>query len=347
MKIKLSYYDKAHILRQTPNGDGNWEDCNFLLNQSVKECDAWVVFDELPRTEKTICDPNRTIFITAEPSSVRRYDERFLSQFAAVITPQIDIAHPHVIYQHPASHWFVGVDINDNGLWSPRLNYDAFKAMSEIPKSKKLSVICSNKSLTPGHRVRLTFLSQLINHFGSEIDVFGNGFRRVSDKWEALAPYRYSIVLENSCFPHYWTEKVSDAFLAATFPFYCGCPNLANYFPSESFSYIDPTHPQDAISTIAQALENNTYESAIPYVRKSRDLILNRYNMFPMISELLHKLPVGTRRKVTMRPEWYFSVSPTRRLRHDIKSSLKHLISRAAIQTSSKSGYLTNPKTNR
>jgi hypothetical protein len=41
--------------------------------------------------------------------------------------------------------------------------------------------------------------------------------------------------LENSQSPHYWTEKLTDAYLGWAFPLYVGCPNVGDYFAKESF----------------------------------------------------------------------------------------------------------------
>ena len=324
MLVKLTCTDKAHIFRQTNADSGIWGDCKFVLNQDVQECDGWVVFEGLSRHEKTICDPNKTVFITAEPPSVRGYDERFLSQFAVVVTPQQDVNHPYIVNQHPANHWYAGIRFTGNDVRTPVLNYNDFKAMDTIPKTKELSVICSNKTMTSGHTQRLDFLERVVSHFGSSIDVFGGNYGHIEDKWEALSPYKYTIVMENSQFKHYWTEKVSDAFLAATFPFYWGCPNLGDYFPCESFQSIDFEHPEEAITIISNSLALNTYDVALPFIRHSRELVLDRHNLFPVVTTLLHQISSSQPSSVCIRPEEHFTISPARRFKRVVKNWLQH-----------------------
>ncbi|MEZ6050382.1 MAG: hypothetical protein R3C02_03185 [Planctomycetaceae bacterium] len=65
---------------------------------------------------------------------------------------------------------------------------------------------------------RVGWHSRNRNAFGAR-----NGNHNVSD-------YRYHVAVENHIAEHHWTEKLADAFLGATLPFYFGCPNASDYF---------------------------------------------------------------------------------------------------------------------
>jgi hypothetical protein len=52
------------------------------------------------------------------------------------------------------------------------------------------------------------------------------------------------------------TEKLADAFLGLTYPIYYGCTNLSGYFPDKSFTPIDITKPDQAISIIEGLIED-------------------------------------------------------------------------------------------
>ena len=62
------------------------------------------------------------------------------------------------------------------------------------------------------------------------MDVYGRGYKPVEHKLEALAPYRYSVVIENIREPNYFTEKIVDCFASGTVPIYWGCPNIGQFF---------------------------------------------------------------------------------------------------------------------
>lgn len=322
MRIRLDYSVSEFVLRQTPNSSGLWDDCTFVVDSDEGEFDGWVVYDSMLRSRRLVCNPARTVFITGEPPSVRTYHPRFLSQFAAVITPHRDLRHPNVILQQPAIPWWAGISIADQpskGRASWTMGYDEFKNPPLQTKSKSISVICSKKALTDGHRMRLRFLDELIAHFGVQLDVFGHGFKPVLDKWDAIHPYKYHIVLENCRTQDYWTEKLSDTILAGAFPLYSGCPNLADYFPPGSYREIDPTNPAAAIATISEAIQNDLYASERSSMQEARELVLDRHNLVAVIARLARSLPDTPKRSVHLHPEWNFTDPWMRRIKRRIK----------------------------
>lgn len=116
----------------------------------------------------------------------------------------------------------------------PRHSFDQLVNFQPSLKPKLLSVICYNKTFTEGNRTKLRLLEILKQHF-KELDLFGRGTRLIEDKWDGIYPYKYHITLENGSFPHYWTEKLTDAYLRYALPIYYGCPNLTEHFSPQSF----------------------------------------------------------------------------------------------------------------
>ncbi|MDB2522374.1 glycosyltransferase family 10 [Planktomarina temperata] len=57
----------------------------------------------------------------------------------------------------------------------------------------------------------------------------------MDDKLESLRDYRFHIAIENSSYDGYFTEKITDCFLAGTYPIYYGCKNLDQYFQKTRF----------------------------------------------------------------------------------------------------------------
>ena len=185
------------------------------------------------------------------------------------------------------------------------LGYDDFRSMRP-EKTRDLSVVCSAKSQSDGHALRLSFVEQLKEHFGDRLDWFGKGIRPVEDKWEALAPYRFHISLENTAERDYWTEKLADAYLGCAFPFYWGCTNLSEYFEDEAFRTIDPARPQWSIGVIETVIAEGITAERLDAVERARALVLDRYNFFPAIVSLLGRCADGHRQVVRLRPEAEF-----------------------------------------
>ena len=50
----------------------------------------------------------------------------------------------------------------------------------------------------PGHIKRRSFLQFIQNNASIDIDLFGRAVRAIEDKWDGLAPYKYSLAIENS-----------------------------------------------------------------------------------------------------------------------------------------------------
>ncbi|MCP9903235.1 hypothetical protein KBY72_12165 [Cyanobium sp. BA5m-21] len=64
------------------------------------------------------------------------------------------------------------------------------------------------------------------------IDIYGSSFNPIDLKLDGLAPYYFSIAMENSKEDFYFTEKIIDCFLTKTIPLYYGCPSISKIFDS-------------------------------------------------------------------------------------------------------------------
>ena len=272
------------IERQTPNHSGVWENCRFFINEPVGRCDYWVVCEGLVKREKTTCPRENTILITCEPPTLKEYPQYFLDQFATVITCHPDIKHNNPIFQQPGLPWHIGRRQKNHVNLSFSKDYDELMSITRFNKDKEISVISSAKNDSVGHRQRVHFVKILKRRFGDKIDVFGRGIREIEDKWDALARYKYHVALENSSVEDYWTEKLSDAFLAGCYPIYYGSPNIDQYFSASALTRIDINHPEKAIQIIETCIKESRFEKAQEEIKKARSDILNRYNLFAMIS---------------------------------------------------------------
>ena len=283
--IKLTF-PSWPIERQTPNHEGIWDNCRFIINQPVAQCDYWVVCEGLTKNEKTVCPRKNTIFIPHEPPEIKQqYSRHFLNQFGAVITFRRDIEHTRLFINQPGLPWHVGRRQRNHVNFGFSKDYDELMSIRSFQKDKLISVVSSAKEASPGHRRRLKFVHLLKEHFGDQIDVFGRGIREIEDKWDGLARYKYHVALENCALEDWWTEKLGDAYLAGCYPIYYGCPNITDYFDASSLTNIDIRQPEKALSTIETCIDEARYEQSKELIQEARNALLNRYNLFPMICE--------------------------------------------------------------
>jgi hypothetical protein len=294
IKIKLSTPNPDFpLIRQTPNTDGTWGNYKFFINQEIEECDYWVVFDGLGHMEHTKCPKENVILITGEPPSVKEYSNWFIRQFHILVTCHNGIRHKNAIFKQQGLPWMAGATyLKNEKKWDSNnfISYNDFKAMDSLLKTKELSIILSNKKFTAGHEQRIRFLERLEETFGNRIDIFGRGFNEIEDKIESIIKYKYTIVLENSSFRNYWTEKLSDAYLCSTFPFYYGCLNILDYFPKDSLAIIDIYDIEESIKIIKSVMESKGYEKSLYSLKESKELVLNQYNLFPSIVNIIENI---------------------------------------------------------
>lgn len=117
------------------------------------------------------------------------------------------------------------------------------------PKTKPISIIVSEKTGAPGHLLRREVVKRLKEE-GVDVDVYGRGVNPVESKFEALAPYRASIVIESIFMEGYFSEKLIDCLSVGTIPIYWGCPNIRDYFDNTGTIY--PWRTVDDLVEIAK-----------------------------------------------------------------------------------------------
>lgn len=284
----------------------------FDAEGNIKCPDFWVVQGKGVRTaQHSTVAPQNTVFLATEPDSVLVYPSDYLRQFGVVDTCQTralrltrESGITKVVMGPPVLPWFVGYKDKGAGQ-APEitLDYDHLSS-SPFPKKEKLiSVITSNKAFTQGHINRLRFVKRLKERYGDKVDIYGHGFRPVNDKWEALAPYKYHIVIENSSEPYYWTEKLSDCLLAGAFPLYYGCTNVDDYIPRLCYEPINILRPEEAFATIDRAVSDDLWSRRQDSLILAKRLMLDKYNMFEQIARICNELDTTLpKQDITLRP---------------------------------------------
>lgn len=285
---------QRYFLHQFPGGEPAWEGCRFSFDPADRHYDWLVVYEDLPglpdvprdrRREVLACHPAHTMLTTTEPSSIKHYGNAYANQFGCVLTSQEAWALPHRdrIFSQAGLIWIYGVGQHRE---TP---FDEMVAHPPVHKTRDVSMVFSPKRMRHTlHKQRNEFMRRLMTLM-PEMDVYGRGARPLDDKAEALDAYRYHVAIENHIGLHHWTEKLADAFLGLTLPFYCGCPNAADYFPPESFIPIDMKDPEGAARIIRAAIANQEFEKRLPAIQEARRRILYEHNLFAVVSREIRK----------------------------------------------------------
>lgn len=309
-----------HLL--APHGALQWGRCRFDFNPPPGgEADFAITLYNARPYDRVSVAPQNTLFIAGEPREKKLYPQGFYRQFGHVVDSHPDSGHPSLHVSSLGLNWHVGLDRASNGY---RFGYDYLAALERPLQDNRIAVVCSNASKTPGQRARLALLEGLKARLGDRLVHFGRGFTPVDDKFDAILPYRFHLVLENSIQPNYWTEKLADAYLGWSYPVYLGCPNIADYLPPDALVSINGQDVDTVAAMINGLLDMPLSDARELALREARGLILQRYNPFAWMAywaERLYQpdLPAQTlifRIHKAFRPFprglWY-------RLRHGIK----------------------------
>lgn len=274
-------WDWPDLLRQTPGGKGVWDGIRFILNPEPT-CDFLVVLNNKMKAETRARCPRENVWCLMQEPYMKGHTDWMverLERFSRVLTHHPLSSQSKFVVSQPAIPWHVNK------------TFDQLISLKIPPKPKTLSWVVGNARDLPGHRKRWAFLDFIQQESSLDIDLFGRAVQVIEDKWDGLAPYKYSLAIENSSSPDYWTEKIADCFLSWSVPIYYGCTNLEDYFPSGSFIRIPIDSPRQAVESVKTILAQDNWEKRLPALKKARDLVLHHYQLFPHLSRLIHEQP--------------------------------------------------------
>jgi hypothetical protein len=283
MTLRVQYGAKpagrGAISAQTPGGSGEWKDLLFI--DSTEDCDAdWlVIYDDPSPKLRTRVPVERRILFVGEPPAVKEYYPHFVNQFGVVVSPQEHKGFKGIwLQKHGALVWFFGQ------------TFDQLCSANFDNKQCDLSAVISAARKYPVHRQRYEFMLKVKDVLGDRLHWYGRGIQDIELTSEAFIPSRYCIAMENNFVEHFWTEKLSEVYLAQSFPFYSGGPNLRRYFNEKAFEYIDIDDPVGSAKKIEQAMDNNLYEERLPFIKEARQKVLFEYNIFNEAWKIISKL---------------------------------------------------------
>jgi hypothetical protein len=308
----------------------NWE--IFVNDLSIQEADCWFVIEDVSEIDN-ICklSPENIVFLAAETAQPvshieeSSYMKTFLAQFGKVFTFH-QYSDARLVSSIPFLPWMINSNHGES-IWAEHeRNVDFFLNLQPPEKTKLISVICSKQDLTENHRMRIRFVQQLKSHFGDSLDWYGNGIESVSEKWAALAPYRYTIVLENQSRYNVVTEKIGDAYLAHTYPIYWGAPNIYDFFTSDSLTVINIEDLEGSIEAIEAAISLNLADKRQLQLRNSRRFVLRDLNFLSRILKIADELVGTTPQTVRLFSQAEMTKNPTHSIK--LKSKLISLLDR-------------------
>jgi hypothetical protein len=133
------------------------------------------------------------------------------------------------------------------------------------PKTKMVSMVCSGKAYSDGHRFRNMIYDKYINRF----DGYGRYKNPIENKADALRDYRFSICIQNTKTDDYFTEIIMDCFMTGTVPIFWGTDNIGRYFNKNGIIQLGS---EVEMPSILDSLSDDMYKSM-------SDAIQDNYNL--------------------------------------------------------------------
>lgn len=268
----------SDYVKQTPGESGSWN--NIVAVTNPKDADYLIIQDNCDRSLFSYFEKDKRLYFVREAldstsvneySDTKRYSYRDDSCFLWTKWHYINMP--------------CGVN----------KTYDELIAEDTNPynKNKLLSCVESGKTITEGHRLRYNFLVDFMNNNSDLLDLYGsinfkNKELKNDDKFYALSNYKYCLAFDNQdIFKNLFGTQFTDSILYWTVPIYWGGANLDRFFPKESFVQIDIRKPNE-MERVIDIIQNDDYESRLPAIKEARELILNKYNLWPMIDEIIN-----------------------------------------------------------
>lgn len=268
-------------IKQTPGSAGVWNNLTYTLN--LREADYLIIQDQCKKRFLEHKSPDKILYFSRE-----------------AMTPQIHKLYPPD--QVIRNSFWDGTNILWTKWWYPKksaggvcLTYDELiKEINPPRKDKILSSVQSDKRMSFGHILRHDFLGKFSSMHPDILDLYGpikyaNKKLPKNNKVHALDPYKYTLAFDNqNTIKSFFGTQFTDAILRWCVPIYWGGADLEKYFPKKSFLKIDIQNNQEKeICKIIDFVKSDNYESRIEDIKEARDLILNKYNMWPVIEEAI------------------------------------------------------------
>lgn len=191
-----------------------------------------------------------------------------------------------------------------NGFWQISHSYSTLKTLKPNKiMDNKISTIVSSKYCDPGHIKRIDFLKFLEGRGEmsvADVDIYGydnnHGFKNykgsleINKKENGIEPYKYYFMCENNKEYNYMTEKIWEPILCETLCFYWGCPNLYQYIDPMAYVELDMDDFEKSYQTIKNAISQNLWQQRLPFIKKEKNKILEKYNFFPTLENVIKSI---------------------------------------------------------
>ena len=199
--------------------------------------------------------------------------EKYISEFQIFFTHE-----KNFLQNYSNTRWIPG-----NGIWIGHSYGGGVTGLCE--KDRLLSFITSEKQTTALQQLRVILARKLGESSEYEVDVYlrpAHAFEYIPIS-QCLSRYNFSLIVENTISPWYFTEKLLNCFAVGTIPIYLGATEIGNFFNPDGI--IQFSSMSEFMDEILPSLSQTLYESKIDAVVDNLDRSLKISSIEKIISE--------------------------------------------------------------
>lgn len=144
-------------------------------------------------------------------------------------------------------------------------------------KERNISFLSSNKSMCEMHKKRIDTAKYC--HRNKLADVYGRAIGGEYVKIEdVLENYRFSIIIENDQTDYYFTEKITNCFVAQAIPVYLGARKIGEFFNPDGIITISEKDLEN-IEVVLKQCTKAEYERRLPAILDNYQRVQEYRNM--------------------------------------------------------------------
>lgn len=157
------------------------------------------------------------------------------------------------------------------------------KNFKKLQNNFEVSFLCGFKNELIGHKLRHSIWDNLNKIKNIPIKKI---FTTKLKKDYIFNTSQFSIIVENSKYENYFTEKIVDCLITKTIPLYFGCPNIKDYFDTRGFILFDSV--EELIYKLS-ILTPEMYNNKLEYVEKNYNLALNYVDFHGRVDQYINE----------------------------------------------------------
>lgn len=196
---------------------------------------------------------------------------------------QIFFTHDkHFLQNFSNARWIPG-----NGIWIGHSYGGGVTGLCD--KDRLVSFITSDKQTTISQQLRVILARKLGELSNYEVDVYlrpSHAFEYIPIA-QCLSRYHFSLIIENTISPWYFTEKLLNCFAVGTIPIYLGATEVGEFFNPHGI--IKFTSIGEFIDKTLPSLSQDLYKSKIDAVIDNLGRSLKISSIEKIISETINQ----------------------------------------------------------